>query len=77
MRDLYKEGYTDAVREMDQAITAAVRTKRTPLDQLNATIGHLHSMNARINTKTHESDDVTFDDFLQENGTVYIIKGGN
>lgn len=76
MRDLYKEGYKDAVREMDQAITAACKTKSTPLEQLNSTIGHLHSMNLRANTKTHESDDVTFDDFLQDAGIAYIIKGG-
>lgn len=77
MRDLYKEGYVDATREIDVAITSATQRTGDPLEQLNLIIAHLHSMNLRANTKTAKDDDVTFDDFLQHSGIAYVIKGGN
>lgn len=76
MRDLYKEGYQDATKEIDLAMTAAFRKTGDPLEQLNLIITHLHGMNLRTNTKTDKEDDVTFEDFLQEYGILHIVKGG-
>lgn len=74
MRDLYKEGYSDAVKQADEALTSAL-SRSIPLnEQLSLFINHLHFMKMHASSS---EDAVTYEDFQQDHGILYIIKGGN
>lgn len=76
MRDLYNEGFSDALKEMDNALTTALNTHGTGVAAINAVIGHMHVMRLRTEP-THKSNEITFEDFLQSAGILHVIKGGN